>query len=195
MENKKDENPIFEFYLEFIYPFTIMPRQGWLQFWGVSKEDCESVAAHIFAVTQLASFVNSEYDLGLDTEKLQALALVHELDELVFGDVPVRDKKARQEKEASKAYARTKLEEKLSKFKSGKYFLALFDEFESGKSPEAKFIKEIDALVFSLQGASYCKDKIGETCDGAKLTEYSLQKVSSEKLREVLENIKERIVN
>ncbi len=193
MENKKDENPIFEFYKEFIYPFTIMPRQGWLQFWGVSKEDCESVAAHIFAVTQLASFVNSEYDLGLDTEKLQALALVHELDELVFGDVPVRDKKARQEKEASKAYARTKLEEKLSKFKSGKYFLALFDEFESGKSPEAKFIKEIDALAFSLQGVSYCEDDIGNTCDGRRLVEYSMQKIHTESLHKTLKYIKEKL--
>ncbi len=179
----------FDFYMEFIYPFSKMPRAGWSKYCDVPKEKSETVATHIFEVAFFAQFAIREAGLNLNMQKVLELALVHELEELIIGDIPVRDENI--DKKALKAYARAKLEEKLNGFESKDYFLSLLDENEAQKSPEAKFVKEIDKLIFSLHGAGYCKDKIGQTCDGKKLTEYSLPAIENEILRQIAEYIME----
>ena len=182
------------FYLEFIYPFQNMPRQGWIDFWGVKKEDAESVAEHIFSVAFLAQFANREYNLGLDIGKVLELAITHELDELIVGDVPVRDKEGQIQKENQKEYIRAEIGKKLAGFKSKEYFLSLYDEFEAQETSEAKFIKEIDKLAFSLQGLAYCKSGTGDKgkmCDGEKLTQYTENEIRAFKaLQEVVQKIK-----
>ena len=178
------------FYMEFIYPFTKMSRAGWVKYWDVPESKAESVAAHIFAVQFFALFANQEFDLRLSIEKILSLALAHELLELEMGDIPVRDKISKEEKEALILKARKNLERKLSKYKSGKYFLSLLDEFLDQKSKEAIFVREVDKLVFSMQGASYCKDGIGKTCNGEKLVEYTLPELKTDKLKDVAKLIK-----
>ncbi len=183
-------NDALLFYTEFIYPFTKMPRSGWIKYWGVPENKVESVAAHIFAVQFFALFANQEFDLGLNIEKILSLALVHELLELETGDIPVRDQISKEEKEALILKARENLNRKLSKYKSGEYFSSLLDEFLAQKSKEAIFVREVDKLVFSLQGASYCKDNIGDTCNGDKLVEYTLPELKTEELKKIAEFIK-----
>ena len=116
---------------------------------------------------------------------------MHEFEELIIGDIPVRDKNV--DKEALKAKARAELEDKLGAFKSEDYFLSLLDELDTQSSSEARFVKEVDKLIFSLHGAGYCKDGIGNTCDGNRLTKYSLPVIKTEELRQITERIKEKI--
>jgi len=179
------------FYIEFVYPFSKIPRAGWSKYWGVTEDKAESVATHVFEVALFAQFVARELDLDINLQKVLELALVHELEELIIGDIPARDEKI--DKKALKSKARAELEDKLSNLKSKDYFLSLLDELEAQSSPEARFIREIDKLIFSLHGAGYCKDGIGNTCDGGKLTEYSLPAIKTEKLRQIAERIKEKI--
>ncbi len=180
----------FDFYMEFVYPFSKMSRAGWSKYWDVPEEKSESVATHIFELAFFAQFAAQELKLGLNLQKVLELALVHELEELIIGDVPARDSQVG--KKALKAKARTELEEKLNGFKSKDYFLSLLDEFENQTSQEAKFAREIDKLIFSLHGAGYCKDKIGKTCNGEKLTEYSIPSISDKTLKSVAKYIKNK---
>ena len=189
-ENMEKADRILRFYYKVIYAFKKLERAGWSKYWGVPSEKSESVAEHIFAVAFLAVFLNKEFDLGLDIGRVLELALVHELDELIIGDVPARDRKAVNEKEAQKEAARAKIAELLDGLYSKEYLLALFDEAENAQTPEAKFVREIDKLEFSLQGYAYCKDGVGDTCNGEKLVEYTEPTIQNSDLLKIVSLIK-----
>ncbi len=177
-------------YSRIIFAFKKLKRAGWSKYWDVPKEQSESVAEHVFAVAFLAMLLNKEFDLGLNIGRVLELALVHELDELVVGDVPARDKKAVGEKEKQKEATRKKLAELLDGLYSKDYLLKLFDEAENAQTPEAKFVREIDKLEFSLQGYAYCKDGVGDTCDGEKLVEYTEPVIETKQLLQIVQSIK-----
>ena len=73
---------------------------------------------------------------------------------------------------------------------SKEYLIALFDEAENAQSPEARFVREVDKLEFSLQGLAYCKDGTGNTCDGEKLVEYTEPAIQTKELLKIVELIK-----
>ncbi len=54
------------FYMEFVYTLSKMPRAGWSKYWSVPEEKAETVATHVFEVSLLAQFIARETDLNLD---------------------------------------------------------------------------------------------------------------------------------
>ena len=61
-------------------------RTGWKD-WHVNKERIESVAEHIYGTQMLAIAMHSEYKYDLDISKVIYMLAVHELEEILIGDL------------------------------------------------------------------------------------------------------------
>ena len=143
-------SPLLEVYLEFQH-LKQLYRQGWLQY-GLQKEICESVAEHSFAVTVLALFIADSYFPNLDQKKVIVMALLHDFGEIYAGDLTPVNNLTLEEKYSKEQQSIQKV---LSKLPQGEKYIALWEEFEKGESPEARFIKQIDKLEMGLQAHLY----------------------------------------
>lgn len=122
-----------------------LKRSGWLRK-GVIQP--ESVASHSFGVAFLVLLLAPS---GLDKEKCLKMAVLHDIQETVVGDITPYDgvnfgEKSKKEKEAVG---------NLAVLLDYPEFVEIFDEFEAQKSPEARFMKDIDRLEAVLQAKYY----------------------------------------
>ncbi len=143
-------NPLIEAYFE-VQHLKQLYRQGWLRR-GVGPEHAESVADHTFATALLAILLADHLRPELDAARVLRLALLHDLGEAHAGDltpgdgVPPTDKH-RLERESVRRI--------LGKLPGGDRHLALWEEYEQGHTPEARFVRQIDRLEMALQALVY----------------------------------------
>lgn len=131
-------------------------RSGWILI-GIEKERLESVAEHIYGCLILAIAINSEYKLDIDMYKVLKMLTLHELEEIIMGDLTIRSNVTKEEKkELGKKY----VHEVVKDLCEAKEIEALLDEFNDYKTNESKFCYHIDKLecdfqakVYDLQGA------------------------------------------
>lgn len=125
-------------------------RTGW-KTWNVERERVESVAEHIFGVQMLAIAMKSEYEYDIDIMKVVFMLAVHELGEIVIGDLTMfeisKEEKAKREKEA--------VHKILCGLLDGKEIENLFTEFNSHSTKEAMFAYQCDKLECDLQSKLY----------------------------------------
>ena len=125
-------------------------RTGWKN-WNVERERVESVAEHIFGVQMLAIAMKSEYEYDIDIMKVVFMLAVHELGEIVIGDLTMfeisKEEKAKREKEA--------VHKILCGLLDGKEIENLFTEFDSHSTKEAMFAYQCDKLECDLQCKLY----------------------------------------
>jgi putative hydrolases of HD superfamily len=148
-------------------------RQGWLKR-GVPAELCESVAEHSFGTALLALLLappagparvgaapndhpagagpsgGAGPDAPLDGARAALIALVHELGEAYAGDITPVDGVSAEEKSRLE---RESILRALEGHPGLEWFLSLWEEFEEGSSPEARFARELDRLEMGLQAA------------------------------------------
>ena len=115
-------------------------RTGWVRA-GVSMP--ESVAAHSWGMAILALRLCPKH---LDVSKVLQLCLVHDIAEIVVGDLTPHDAIKGQEKHDL---------ERAAMHKIAPQWINLFDEYEKGETEEAKFVKLIDKLDMGLQAINY----------------------------------------
>lgn len=119
--------------------------------WNVERERVESVAEHIFGVQMLAIAMKSEYEYDIDIMKVVFMLAVHELGEIVIGDLTMfeisKEEKAKREKEA--------VHKILCGLLDGKEIENLFTEFDSHSTKEAMFAYQCDKLECDLQSRLY----------------------------------------
>lgn len=125
------------------------PRTGWLQR-GVAQP--ESVAEHSYGVALLALLVADQTG-RLDRGKLLAIALLHDLAEAMLGDLPASARRLLGA-EAKHAAERRAMEELLAALPQSDY-LALWDEYARGVSPEARLVKGLDRIEMLVQALAY----------------------------------------
>jgi putative hydrolase of HD superfamily len=118
-------------------------RQGWLDA-GIPPAQAESVADHSFRTALLVAFV-SEPDINM--ARALKMALVHDLGEAEVGDLTPRSKVPRKKK--------AEMEEKAFMGFGNGEALALWREFEEGKTPEAKAVREADRYEMVIQAMEY----------------------------------------
>lgn len=128
----------------------LLPRTGWLQRGQAAPE---SVAEHTFGVASLALLV-SEQIPDLDRGKLLALALVHDMAEALFGDLPTGARRYFGA-EAKHEAERRAMQELLAVLPDSTIYLDLWDEYASRSSREARLIKQLDRLEMLLQALAY----------------------------------------
>lgn len=166
----KEFPPFIEFYFEFNHLKQLF-RQGWLKR-GVSADLCESVAEHTLGVALLALFLADTYFPELDLLKILKMALIHDLGEVYTGDLTPDDPIDSQEKYQSEVQSVYKI---LDKFPNGRHFIKLWEEYEVGTSPEAKFVRQIDRLEMGLQAGVYEHQGFNQLSEFFVSTEKSLE--------------------
>ena len=126
-------------------------RQGWLRR-GVPARQCESVAEHAFAVAVLALFLVDAHFPDLDRDRVLRMALLHDFGEIYAGDLTPGDAVPPEEKHQREANAVAKV---LGKLPNGAEYVALWQEYEAGATPEARFVWQVDRLEMGLQASVY----------------------------------------
>jgi putative hydrolase of HD superfamily len=124
-------------------------RTGWID---VGVYQPESVADHTFRTTFLCMlYADME---TLDTLKLVRMALIHDFPEAVIGDL-TPSQKTTETKEKEK----TAINQILSLLpkKQRETYLAVWNEYQEGKTKEAKAVRQLEKIEMALQAKEYQK--------------------------------------
>ncbi|MFK2899599.1 HD domain-containing protein [Dyella jejuensis] len=113
----------------------------------------ESVAEHSWRASFMALLLVDYLDQPVDIGKLLAMVIVHDLVEAICGDVPAfdllsEDRRALKEREERAAICKIA---SMVPVKSGEKIRALWEEFESAVTYEAKVAMAIDKLEAQIQ--------------------------------------------
>ena len=118
-------------------------RHGWV---NAGVQGPESVAAHSWGMAVLALKLCPK---EINLEHVLKLCLVHDLPEVVVGDLTPDDDRTTKAEDERAAMEQLAPE-----------WVALFDEYESQSSPESVFVRSLDKLDMALQAAVY-SDRTG----------------------------------
>jgi putative hydrolase of HD superfamily len=129
-----------------------IPRTGWIQHGLINVE---SIAEHSFRVSIMAYLLAK--DLGCDSSKLIKMALVHDLAEVLTGDIVFEhgfdiNLKKKLEKRMSEKEAIKQISALVG---NGPEISKLWLDFTDKKSKEADLLKQIDKLEMAVQALEY----------------------------------------
>ncbi len=129
-------------------------RTGWKM---MKIPNPESVAEHSFQLCVIAMVFADQ--LGVDREKLIKMAVIHDLGEIITGDLVwsrgnIIDIQKRQKKEIMETEG---IESIFSKLGNSKEYKAIFKEMIERKSMEAEIFWQLDKLEMSIQALDYEK--------------------------------------
>jgi putative hydrolase of HD superfamily len=170
-------------FLRIVGELKKLSRSGWLKA-GIRPE---SVADHVFRTALLAMVYG---DLkGLDSEKMMRMALLHDLPEIITGDLRPEEKTAKLREEEYAAI------EKILSYLPGDLrdrYMKTWAEFEDRTSEEAKLVRELDKLEMAMQALDYQeegykKEKLEEFWTNAKA---NIEDPDLKKIYELLEKRK-----
>ncbi|WP_227107123.1 HD domain-containing protein [Chromobacterium rhizoryzae] len=117
--------------------------------WIASQQRRENSAEHSWQVAMLAMALQPHANEPVALDRVVRLLLVHDVGEIVAGDVSVFDRgEGPEEKEAERAGAAQVFN--LLPQAQAEEMLALWDEFEQGFTAEARFANAIDRLAPAL---------------------------------------------
>ena len=126
-------------------------RTGWVDI-GVYQP--ESVADHTFRTAFLCMlYADME---ALDPLKLLRMALIHDLPEAVIGDLmPSQKSTETKENEENAMHQILSLLPKMQR----ENYLAVWNEYQEGKTREAKAVRQLEKIEMALQSKEY--EKLG----------------------------------
>jgi len=110
----------------------------------------ESVAEHSWSLATMAIILCPKYFPQLDFKKVLTMCLIHDLGEIINGDIPAPlqanlPDKNKQEREDFKSVV-SSLPDSVSQ-----ELLLFWDEYESASSPEARLVKALDKIETIIQ--------------------------------------------
>ena len=153
-------------------------RTGWKD-WNVQRERVESIAEHIYGVQMLAIAMKSEYEYDIDIMKVIYMLAIHELGEIVIGDL-TQFQISKEEKEKIEHDAvHNVLESLINK----KEIEELFLEFDKHETRESIFAYQCDKLECDIQ----CKLYDLEGCVDLSKQENN-KTINNEVVKELLNN-------
>jgi putative hydrolase of HD superfamily len=138
--------------LEKIANLKYVVRSGWV-IRGVPNSVAETVAAHTFEVMLISMYLADGLRRGcadVDVEKVMKMSLLHDVPEVMVGDV-VKLVKAR----APELF--TKIELEVAQQLNLSSYVDLLDDLSKGLTLEARIVKLSDVLATYLQGIRYLK--------------------------------------
>ena len=143
-------------------------------------KDPESVAEHSFRVSVIAMVLSDKIEYNVDKEKLVKMAIIHDIGEIVTGDIVVQrgeviDLKLRDEKEIREMKG---IKEIFDEIMEGNMYAEIFNEMIERKSGEAKVFWQFDKLEMAITSLEY------EIEQGKNLEEFFLD--ASTHIREPL---------
>lgn len=110
----------------------------------------ESVADHSFRTTLLAMVLSDQ--MGLDTEKVVMMALIHDLAESRTGDIIPSQKPENHGENESNAISDMF---SLLPWKLEARYMELWEEYDAKKTPEARLVRNADRIEMLIQALEY----------------------------------------
>jgi putative hydrolase of HD superfamily len=161
----------------------VEPRKGWQ---GKFEGRVESVADHSFGVALLALYEGERR--GCDLEKILKLALIHDLEEAITGDLTPKDKTRLGPTRVQKV-REAAIRELVSKLpaKSRASYLGLWIDLRERRSKEARLVHQLDKVEMAFQAHEY-----GRTKGRRKLRDFyesASEETSDPVLRRSLESV------
>jgi len=150
-----ESSPLIESFVQLAH-LKQLYRQGWLRR-GIADQHCESVADHVFGTVMLATLLAAERDL--DPTRVVLMALVHDLGEAHAGDLTPADDHPPELKHRLEAEGVRRL---LGQLDAGRTLTEIWEEYEQGETPEARFVRQVDKLEMALQAALYQRQGHGD---------------------------------
>jgi len=127
-------------------------RTGWKD-WNVKKERLESVAEHIYGTQMLALAMKSEYNYDIDIFKVIYMLALHELEEIIIGDLTL----FQISKEEKKKIGHDAINKVLNNLIDKDKMINIILEFDERKTKEAIFAHYCDKLECDIQSKLYDK--------------------------------------
>lgn len=128
-------------------------RSGWDQkHWNITSERIESIAEHIFGACILALSIDSEFETHVNIDKVIKMLVLHELGEVIIGDITPYDNITREEKMQREHAA---IREVLGNLVKKDEYYALLLEFDARQTKEAIFAYHCDKLEADMQSKVY----------------------------------------
>ena len=125
-------------------------RTGW-KVWNVKSDRIESVAEHIYSVQILAIAMYSEYKYDIDIKKVIMMLAIHELEEILIGDLTIFEIKNSDKNKIGHEAVKKILSNLINKDELESLIL----EFDEKKTKEALFAFFCDKLDADLQCKLY----------------------------------------
>ena len=126
-------------------------RTGWIEA-DIKKERRESVAEHIYGCLMLAIAIDSEYNLNLDMFKVLKMLSLHELEEILMGDLTLRAEISLNDKIN---IGKKCVHDVVKGLMKADEIEMLLDEFNERKTKEALFCYLIDKIECDFQAKLY----------------------------------------
>ncbi len=150
----ESEQNVVEFYV-LCNKLKNVIRSGW-KLWNVERERVESVAEHVYGAQMLAIAMWSEFKYDIDLKKVLFMLAVHELEEIVIGDLTPFEIN----RETKQQRGHSAVEKILENLTTKQEIQNLIFEFDNRKTKEAVFAYQCDKLEADLQ----CKLYDEENC-------------------------------
>jgi len=135
-----------------ILQLKYVKRSGWIS--KVQVPNPESVGDHTYSMCTISMILSDI--LGLDTERIMKMVLLHDLAESITGDYsPEEISKKQKLKEENKA-----MNSILSNipFNIRSHYKEIWKEYVLNKTESARFVHRVDKLEMALQAKRYTKD-------------------------------------
>ena len=154
-------------------------RSGWdKSHWNVSKDRVESIAEHVYGTCILALSIDSEFKTNLDINKVIKMLVLHELGEVIIGDITPFDNITPEEKMKKEHEA---MREVIGDLVNQEEFLSLLFEFDEKKTKEAIFAHHCDKLEADIKAKGYqdmgCQHSIDEQEDNVVVKSNKVQQM------------------
>ena len=130
------------------------PRTGWVQR-GVPN--AENVAAHSYGVTLAALALVEAIEQPFDVAKVLAMAVLHDLPEVITSDIPSPVKRLFPTNSADlkTTIERSALREMTADLPFGEQWRALWEELMAEESAESRLVHDADKIDLYLQAYTY----------------------------------------
>ena len=163
-----------DFLLE-AYQLKSLPRAGWLR---VGIENPESVASHSWGLGLLIMLYCPPH---INKERALELAMIHDLPEVIVGDITPHDPISKEEKQKQEQAAARKL------LPPNLYNAWL--EYQENQSLESRFVHQLDKLDMAVQAMAY--RNLAPTQEFIKSAQRSL----SQELNQLLSQFQQEILH
>ena len=155
-------------------------RSGWDEtHWNVNKERLESIAEHVYGTCILAISLDSEFKCDIDLGKVLKMLVLHEIGEVIIGDITPFDNVTPEEKMQIEHEAMRKVVGGLIKKEE---IVSILFEFDEHKTKEAIFARHCDKLEADIQ----CKVYQDMGCQNSLNSQQNNVVLKSEKVQEMI---------
>lgn len=180
--SKYDKNyNIFRFYILNTL-LNMKERSGWdKEHWNINSNRIERVSEHVIGTIALAIAINEYSDINVDINKVIEILTMHEIGEILIGDITPFDKITEEEKKKIEHKA---MEEILGNLNISSKALKLLHEFDNQSTNDAKFAYLCDKLEADIQAKVYQDKGLQNSLDNQENNIV----FKSEKIQEFLRN-------